>query len=1047
LITELTPAAAVRETQRSARLLSLSAFVVFACAIALFVLPSSASAFGVANFKYSTTQASGSTTAASQAAAHPNSTVSFERTGTEDEDLKNIQVDMPAGTLANPESVAQKCTTAQFKADSCPSASNVGTVSVGVKAMGLLPLTINGTVDIVQPNPDAIATLGISLRPDKICILFVFCAVPEKIFLETDASLNTWGPNGADGDHGLTTDTSGSPKKSKIGIPLIVWTPTIDGDITVNSMALSFQARSGDWTTRKECTTFLFIKTCKDIPVPPAGNYFWQNSTSCAPAQAKVTITSYQGVQKSATTPVTPTGCNNVPFDPQLSFTPANTDSNKSTAVDFVMTLPEADAPIQNSFPRFVDADLPAGSGLDLNALSGVTNCTDAQLKAKACPASSQIGTTYAYSKFMPGTPASAPGLTGKVYATSVTSQVEMAVLLDGPRGTQILLRGVMGARDGHVYSTFTTIPQVPFSKFALTITKAAYKNPVECGAAASSIKMTGYSGAVVTRPAGYTVGNCAPPPDTTIDTQFVDNKTDHSKAPLAFHSDQSGVSFQCSVDGSAWVSCASPWTTQALSLGNHTFRVKALKGVVEDLTPAEYQFEVVESSYSITPVINVETNQAVAHPDVDASVTIGGTGSPKSLSLKMPRGFAASLAAVPLCDAATAAPVGNCTNASKIGTIEAEIVNSVGATEIKTGNLFLTDGPNASSDAGGVATVITGFSDGDIVATGGAFLVENGAHQYLELRNIPNSFSNGHAFQAKKLTLHLDGVTSGGENFLTNPSNCDESAWDASSINHSDVETAAFNVPFQATGCENVPFGPQLLQTLSNPVAGQATGVNANLQMAAVPSGSIVDRNSAVQSLTVLEPRVIAPNFPSFGEPTDQCSVSTVTEEGLFDPTGCPAQAKVGTMTINTPLLADPLEGTVWLIEASPIPWLGVVFDQPGINVSMVGITSTPKVNPSCNPLTTPGGCPTRISISFDGVPDVQIDSIDMDLNGADRDVLDGGGNVVNTLSGKILQLAAPTDKGCNKISVASTIITSHSDPGTAITQNQTINIPNCNF
>lgn len=989
-----------------------------AFAIALFALPSTAGAFGITNFSYTNTPSPGSSLSATQAAAHPSVKVAFDRTGTDSEDVRSVSVGLPAGVFPNPEAVATKCTTAQFNADTCPSASNVGTVSVDVTAASLLPLTINGSVDVIQPSSNAVATLGLTLRPDKICILFVFCAVPEKIFLQTDALVDTWS------DHHVQTTTAGSPRQANIGIPLIVWTPTINAGITINHMELAFQSRAGDWGSHQVCKTVFFIKTCDTIADPPTGNYFWYQTPSCSPATATASITSYSNQVASASTSFTPTGCNNVPFDPQLSFTPSSTDSGVGTPVSFKLTQPEADASIQQSFPKFVDVDLADGSGLDLNALSGVDSCTQADLQADTCPASSQIGTAYAFSKFLPGATAATPGLVGKIYATSVTTQIEMAVVLKGPRQTTIVLRGVMGARDGHVYSTFTSIPQVPFREFGLTITKAAYKNPAACGAANSTAVLTGYSGAVANRSTGYTVGNCATPPDTTI-TDGPATTTTQTHPTFQFSSDQSGSTFQCSLDNAAFSPCASPLTTQALSNGPHNFKVKALKGAVEDPSPASYDFTVATTGFTITPDIQVSTTQAVAHPDVDATFDITG-GQPRALSLKMPRGFAASLAAVTACDH-NAGAVGNCAGTSKIGTVTLTITKFGGVQETKTGDLFLTDGPTAD-DAGGIATSIA-FDDGTLIATGGAYLVENGAHQYLELREIPRDI-NGHDFTANQLVVHLDG-NAGGDKFLTNPSNCDESAWDSSATDWDGNDAPAFTVPFQATGCASVPFGPVLTQTLANPVAGQITGVTASLVMP-------VD-NSAIQTLQVDEPRVIKPNFPSFGEPTDQCTAATITDEGLFDPTACPEQAKVGTMTIDTPLLPDPLQGTVYLIEQSPIPWLGVVFDAPGIHVSMIGVTSTPKINPSCNPLTTPGGCPTRISIVFDGVPDVQISSLSMDLNGPDRTGVSG------TLSGKILQLASASDPGCVTSSVASSTITSYSDPDNPLLQNQGITISGC--
>ncbi len=1008
----------------------------------MFALPSTAGAFGITNFTYTNSPSPGSSLSATQAAAHPNVTVAFDRTGTDSEDVRSVSVGLPAGVFPNPEAVTTKCTTAQFDADACPSGSNVGTVSVDVTAASLLPLTIKGTVDVLQPTATSksVATLGLTLRPDKICILFVFCAVPEKIMLQTDAAVDTWT------DHHVQTETAGSPRQAQIGIPMVVWTPTIDAGITINHMELAFQSRAGDWGSHQECTTFLFIKNCKTVADPPTGKYFWYQTPSCSLATATASIKSYTGQVASASTSFTPTGCGNVPFDPQLSFTPASNDSGEGTSVSFLMTQPEADAPIQQAFPKFADVDLAAGSGLDLNALSGVSNCGEADLQADTCPASSQIGTAYAFSKFLPGATAATPGLIGKVFATSVTTQIEMAVVLKGPRQTTIVLRGVMGARDGHVYSTFTSIPQVPFREFGLTVTKAAYKNPTACGLATTTAALTGYNGAVANRSSSYTVDNCPLPPETTITGKPLEETT-KTKPSFSFESDQAGSTFQCSMDNAPFAPCSSPWVSQALGLGAHNFKVKALKGTAEDPSPASYDFTVVPSGYTISADIDVSDNQAVAHPDVDAVFTLGGSGQPKDISLKMPRGFAASLAAVTNCSSAAAA-VGNCGAASKIGTTTLEIKKPGDVYETKSGDLFLTDGPT-TDDAGGIATLIN-FDDGPLIATGGAFLVENGAHQYLELRDIPDTIG-GSEFQAVTLTVHLDG-NAGGNKFLTNPSNCDESAWDSSSTDHNGNEAPAFNVPFQATGCENVPFGPQLTQTLANPNAGQVTGVNAHLEMPAVPSGSIVDYNAAITTLQVDEPRVIKPNFPAFGDPQDQCSVATISDEGLFNPESCPSQALVGSMEIDTPLLADPLVGQVYLIEASPIPWLGVYFKDNGIEVSMIGVTSTPKINPSCNPLTTPGGCPTRISIVFDGVPDVQITTIDMDLNGPDRQVFDENGDPVLDgsnnpvfLSGKILQLASPADPGCVTNSVASSKITSHADPGTQVPQSQNITINGC--
>jgi hypothetical protein len=61
------------------------------------------------------------------------------------------------------------------------------------------------------------------------------------------------------------------------------------------------------------------------------------------------------------------------------------------------------------------------------------------------------------------------------------------------------------------------------------------------------------------------------------------------------FAADEAGVSFQCKVDRGAFKHCRSPFTTAKLSLGRHTFAVRARddSGKV-DPTPARYGFRVI---------------------------------------------------------------------------------------------------------------------------------------------------------------------------------------------------------------------------------------------------------------------------------------------------------------------------------------------------------------------------------------------------------------------------------------------------------------------
>jgi hypothetical protein len=239
------------------------------------------------------------------------------------------------------------------------------------------------------------------------------------------------------------------------------------------------------------------------------------------------------------------------------------------------------------------------------------------------------------------------------------------------------------------------------------------------------------------------------------------------------------------------------------------------------------------------------------------------------------------------------------------------------------------------------------------------------------------------------------------------------------------------------------VQFQPNVSQTVYDPVAGHLTGVTANV------TGRTDDSN--IKSLRVTEPPALAPNFPAFGnsgDSGDMCSSQAASDPtSTFDETTCPAQSIVGTMAISTPLLpfdtlyGTPYDilGTVYLIDKSPLPWFGVTLDSSGIRIRLTGVTSTPQVDPTCNPVSSPlGYCQTQISVVFNGLPDVALTNVLFDLNGPDR-----AGNSA-TLSGKLLKVASAGSPACAS-GPAKSAFEPFSAPGTFLNRTQTITVSGC--
>ena len=94
-----------------------------------------------------------------------------------------------------------------------------------------------------------------------------------------------------------------------------------------------------------------------------------------------------------------------------------------------------------------------------------------------------------------------------------------------------------------------------------------------------------------------FTVGTAAPPdttaPDTTITSGPTGTTTDNTPT-YAFTATEAGSVFECRVDSASWADCTTPWTTAALSDGDHTVSVRATDVAGNtDASPASRAFTV----------------------------------------------------------------------------------------------------------------------------------------------------------------------------------------------------------------------------------------------------------------------------------------------------------------------------------------------------------------------------------------------------------------------------------------------------------------------
>ena len=102
--------------------------------------------------------------------------------------------------------------------------------------------------------------------------------------------------------------------------------------------------------------------------------------------------------------------------------------------------------------------------------------------------------------------------------------------------------------------------------------------------------------------------------PETTLgDTPPA--STSSTTATFTFSSNESNVSYECSLDSAAFAPCSAPVNLSGLSIASHTFRVQAKDSPRNQLdpTPASYTWSVVDGTAPNTTITNAQTAGSIS--------------------------------------------------------------------------------------------------------------------------------------------------------------------------------------------------------------------------------------------------------------------------------------------------------------------------------------------------------------------------------------------------------------------------------------------------
>jgi hypothetical protein len=314
-------------------------------------------------------------------------------------------------------------------------------------------------------------------------------------------------------------------------------------------------------------------------------------------------------------------------------------------------------------------------------------------------------------------------------------------------------------------------------------------------------------------------------------------------------------------------------------------------------------------------------------------------------LTVRQPAGLLGVIQSVPLC-AEVLAISGSCPEESRVGT--STVSSGAGPAPFSLSGPVYLAGPSGGGQFSLVIAIraLAGpFDLGTVVVRAPIKVDPADSHLTIETPSLPT------ILQGIPLRLRTVRVAIDRPNFLFNPTSCDQLAVNAT-LTSTDGATQDVSSPFQATGCDALPYAPKMTASSHAATRGQPAELTVNLSQ---QPGEANTKSVSVKLPSQLGARLSTINMA--------CPQATFQA----DPKSCGAGSKVGTVSATTPLLAQPLTGTVYLAahEAGKLPTLEAILEGSGITVNLSGTLNLGN----------------GIQSTFATVPDVPISSFRLSL------------------------------------------------------------------
>jgi hypothetical protein len=829
----------------------ISPKTVFAAALALasLALPTAAQAeFGFVPGSATVTAVNKDGTIDTKASSHPYAfTVHFDLKteadgNTQGGEMRDAEVQLPPGFIGNPQAIPQ-CPQKEFEGGlpHCSPNTQVGILRAIVPSIG----ETRGAVFNVVPPHGIAGELGFSSGATGLVDL-QFASLRE------------------DGSYGLTVLAPNLPLGVSSVTETIWGAPADPGHDAERGAANAEGQGTGPIASDAPLNAYLTMPAnCDTVPLS-----IIRADSMLAPG---VFAEEEAPAIDAAGNPAPMSGCESVPFSPQISAAPTTKLTENPSGLDFSIALPNQGLldrkAVSETEPRKAVVTLPEGLSVNPSLAEGVGVCSQAQFEAEridspvgaGCPQASKLGSVVAK------TPLVEDQFEGSAYLAAPyanpfgTLSALYLVLRSPARGVIVKQAGRIefDPKTGQITTTFDHLPPVPYSSFDFHFregARAPLATPPACGTYVTTAKLTPFS---------------------------AKGDAEALRATSAFEIDRG-------TDGGACPSGGLPRFKPGLIAGS-------LNAAAGRFSP-----------------FYVDLNRTDAEQELTR------------FSIKLPPGVVGKLAGVPFCPesgiAQAKARTGihggeeeinspSCPAASEIGHSLAGA--GVGPSlAYAPGKLYLA-GPyhgSAISLVAITAAKVGPFDLGTVVIreafkidpeTGEVFIDATGSDP------IPHIIK-GIPVHARDINAYTDRPE-----FVLNPTGCKQTSTASTLlgsgldfVSEADDRPVTVSTPFQAVNCAKLPFKPKLSFALRGGTRrGAHPALTATLKM------------NGIGEAGVRKAQVVLPSS-EFIENAHFNTICTRVQfkQGAHPGEECPAGSVYGKAVAETPLLDEPLVGPVFL-------------------------------------------------------------------------------------------------------------------------------------